>query len=68
MMGRMLRRLIISQRSKSVRQSLIYLFTHLLLLAGVVFTFEIILILLGVGNIFLPVTHKAMGFISGLIF
>lgn len=45
---------MISNSKKSVRQSLIHFATYLLLLAGIVFMIEITLILLGVGDVFLP--------------
>lgn len=71
-MGKLLlhigQRLMISRRNRSVRQSIILLFTNILLLAGIIFTFEIALILLGVGNIFLPWTTKTMQMLHNLFF
>lgn len=62
------KRLMISNKNRSVRQGVIYLFTNLLLLSGIVFTLEIVLILLGIGDIFIPLTQRALGFLSGLVF
>jgi hypothetical protein len=62
------RRLMISNRHRSVRQSLILFFTNFLLFAGVVFTIEIILILLGVVNVPLPLTHRSVDIISRILF
>lgn len=47
-------RLLISNRHKSVRNGLVHFFTWLLLIAAVVLIFELVLILFGVGDIFLP--------------
>jgi len=49
--------LFFNKRHQSVRSSIIFLLTNFLLLAGAVFTLEIILIFLGVQDIFLPMTH-----------
>lgn len=70
-MGKLLlligQRLMISNRNRSVRQSLIFIFTNILLLAGIIFTVEIVLILCGVGDVFLPMTYKAIKFLKDLI-
>ena len=61
-------RLVISNRHKSVRKGIIFFFTNLLLFAGLVFAVEIALILLGIGNIFLPWTRQALVFLNTLLF
>jgi hypothetical protein len=60
-----------NKRHQSVRSSIIFLLTNFLLLAGAVFTIEIILIFLGVGNIFLPMTrmtHSVWAFLTKLVY
>jgi hypothetical protein len=59
--------LFINKRHKSVRSSIIFLLTNFLLLAGIVFTVEIILIFLGVGNVFFPVTSAVWDFLTRLV-
>jgi hypothetical protein len=63
--------LFFSKRRQSVRGSIIFLLTNFLLLAGAIFTIEIILIFLGVQNIFLPmtrVTHSMWAFLTRLVY
>lgn len=60
--------LVISRRHRHVRKSVIFLFTNLLVLAGLIFTLEIVLIFLGVGDIILPFQFFNGDFIKGLIF
>jgi hypothetical protein len=59
--------LLFNKRHKRVRESLIFLLTNFLLLAGIVFTVEIILILLGVGNVFVPITRTVGDFLTKLV-
>ncbi len=71
-MGRIIlefgQRLFISNRSNSVRHGFILLLTNLMLFAGLLFAVEIVLILLGIGNIFLPWTRQALDFLNKLVF
>ena len=63
--------LFFSKRRQSVRGSIIFLLTNFLLLAGAIFTLEIIVIFLGVENIFLPmthVTHSVLTFLTKLVY
>jgi hypothetical protein len=63
--------LFFNKRHQRVRGSIIFLLTNFLLLAGAIFTLEIILIFLGVDNIFLPtthVTHSVLAFLTRLIY
>lgn len=63
--------LLFSRRRQSVRGSIIFLLTNFLLLACAVFTLEIVLIFLGVENIFLPmtrVTHSVFAFLTRLVY
>jgi hypothetical protein len=63
--------LFFNKRHQSVRGSIIFLLTNFLLLAGAIFTVEIILIFLGVQNIFLPmtrVTHSMWAFLTRLVY
>lgn len=61
-------RLVISNRHNSVRKGFIFFMTNLLLFAALVFAVEIALILLGIGNIFLPWTRQALNFLNSLLF
>jgi len=62
------RRLFVSKRKKSVRGSIIFLLTNFLLLTAIIFTVEIILIFLGVGNIFVPLTSPVWSLLTKLVF
>jgi hypothetical protein len=57
-----------SRRHKSVRSSIIFLLANFLLLTAIIFTVEIILICLGVGNIFVPLTSSVWGLLTKLVF
>jgi hypothetical protein len=61
-------RLVISNKSKSVRKGFLLFCTNCLLFAGLVFTVEIALILLGIGNIFLPWTRQALEVLNKFLF
>jgi len=60
--------LFFNKRHKSVRSGIIFLLANFLLLTGIVFTVEIILIFLGVGNIFVPVTSAVWDFLTKLVY
>jgi hypothetical protein len=60
--------LFFNKRHKSIRRGIIFLLTNFLLFAGIVFTVEIILIFLGVGNIFVPVTSAVWDFLTKLVY
>jgi hypothetical protein len=60
--------LFFNKRHNSVRSSIIFLLTNFLLLAAVIFTVEIILIFLGVGNVFVPMTSSVWGLLNKLVF
>ncbi|MFP4162623.1 MAG: hypothetical protein ACLFQB_10685 [Chitinispirillaceae bacterium] len=60
------KRLMISKRKRSVRGEVIFILTHLLLLAGIVFALEIVLILLGVEDMYIPFLHNVLDLIGGL--
>jgi hypothetical protein len=60
--------LFFNKRHKSVRSSIIFLITNFLLLAAVIFAVEIILIFLGVGNVFVPMTSSVWKFLTNLVF
>lgn len=61
-------RLVISNKNKSVRKGFVLFLTNLLLFSGLVFTVEIALILLGIGNIFLPWTRQALEVLNRFLF
>jgi len=51
-------RLMFSRRNRCVRRSVILLFTNFMIAASVVFILEVALILLGIGDVFIPLTHN----------
>jgi hypothetical protein len=59
-------RLMVSRRKKCVRGSLLWLFSHLMVSAAVVFLIELIVILLGLGDVFLPLKHETFALLSRL--
>lgn len=59
---------IATRKNHSIKQTIIFLFTNLLLLSGLVFLVEIILIILGAGNISLPLTHQALDILQKIVF
>jgi hypothetical protein len=65
---RFAKRLLLSRRHKCVRRSVVLAVTNFLFLAGFIFALEIVIIVLGVGNIFLPFTHNALSFFTELFF
>jgi hypothetical protein len=60
--------LFFSSKRKNVRRGVVTFFMHMLLLAGVIFTLEIVLIFLGAGDVFLPLTNSARSFLAALMF
>ena len=63
--------LFFNKRHQSVRRSVIFVLTNFLLIAGIIFSLEIILIFLGVGNIFIPMTrltHSIWDFLTKLVY
>jgi uncharacterized membrane protein YoaK (UPF0700 family) len=52
------KRLLISKSRGRVRGSIIFLLTHLLFIAGVIFTLEIALLMLGLWNIHVPLAGQ----------
>lgn len=59
---------LFNRRLKRVRNSIIFLFANFLLLASFVFTIEIILIFLSMGNVFVPMTSAVGDFLTKLVF
>ena len=60
---RMGKRLLISKRRQSVRGTVIFAFTHLLLFIGIVFAVELALLLLGANDIYVPIAGRIMGLV-----
>ncbi|HMD68314.1 MAG TPA: hypothetical protein VKF42_05485, partial [Chitinivibrionales bacterium] len=60
--------LFLNKHRKSVRSSVILLLTNLLLVAGIIFTVEIVLIFLGIGNVFVPMTSATWDFLTKLVY
>jgi len=65
---RLSERFFFSRRHKSLRKGLVFIFANLLLGASIIFFFEIILIFLGIGNCYIPLTHGISDFLSKLVF
>lgn len=61
-------RIFISSRHRTVRHGVMLAIGNLFLFAGLLFAAEIALILLGVGNIFLPWTGHALELINRIVF
>ena len=59
---------LFSRRGKTVRKLIVFLFANFLMIAGVVFSFEVVLIILGVNNIILPVNSGALAKLAGFFF
>jgi len=60
--------LVFSRRHKNVRRGFITLCTNLLILSAVVLMLEIALILMGTGDVFLPITNATRTFLTRLFF
>jgi len=60
--------LVINRKHRSIRTTLILLFTNLLILAGIIFSLEIALILLGISDVMLPLPFLNARFLLNLIF
>lgn len=70
-MGRILtlgQRLLINDNEKCVRKGVVVFFSYLLLFLSLVFFMEIALIVLGIGDIILPWTSKALEVINRLVY
>ena len=61
-------RLVFSRRNQCVRRSVVFLVTNALVIAGVVFAVELLVILLGLENVFLPLTSDTLSFLTSLFF
>jgi hypothetical protein len=59
------KRFIISNSRHAVRGSVIFMLTHLLFLAGVVFAAEILLLMLGMWGIHAPFVGRATRMLGG---
>ncbi len=60
--------LMISRRQRRVRKSLVLLYTNILVLIGIIFGLEIVLIFLGVENITLPIPFLTSDLVTKLLF
>jgi hypothetical protein len=69
-MGRMLARLgdfiVFSRHRQGLRRGVVFLVTNSLLIAGCVFAVEVLVILLGVKNVYLPLNHASLSFLTRL--
>lgn len=61
-------RLVFSRRNQCVRRSVVFLVANALVVAGVVFALELLVILLGLENVFLPLTSDTLSFLTRLFF
>ncbi|MCL2183559.1 MAG: hypothetical protein FWB85_08835 [Chitinispirillia bacterium] len=62
----MSKRFLVSKSRGTVRGSIIFILTHLLLIIGLIFTTEIILLLLGTADIHVPLAGKILSIITSL--
>lgn len=60
--------LMISRTQRRVRKGVIFLFTNILVLVGIVFALEIVLILMGMENITLPIPLLTSDLVTKLLF
>lgn len=60
-------RLVFSRRHNCVRRILVFLATNALLIAGIVFAFELALIVLGLEEVFVPLTGDTVRWLTGLL-
>jgi hypothetical protein len=61
-------RLLINNKENSIRKSILVAISYILLFCSLVFSVEIALILLGIGDVILPWTRKALEIINRLVF
>ena len=61
-------RIFMNQGHRSIRQWVVFVTCNLLLFAGLIFAVEVVLIFLGMGNVFLPWTHQVLNFLNKLLF
>lgn len=60
--------LMISRKQRQVREGVVLFFINFLILAGLIFTMELFLICLGVGDIILPIPFLSNDLITKIIF
>ena len=68
LLARLGRRLIVSRRHQCVRRSVVFLLGNALIVAGVVFAVEVLLICLGLNGLFLPLTDDTLSLLSRIFF
>jgi hypothetical protein len=61
-------RLIVSRRHQCIRRCVVFLVSNALLIGGVVFTLELLVICMGLDDIFLPLTRDTLSFLSRIFF
>jgi hypothetical protein len=61
-------KILISNRHNSVRKGFVLFMSNFILFAGILFAVEIAVILLGIGNIFLPWTRQALDLLNRVLF
>lgn len=59
-------RLVFSRRNQCVRRSVVLVLANAFVVAGVLFAAELAVILLGLENVFLPLTGDALAFLTRL--
>ncbi len=60
--------LIFSRGSNSVRKSIVLILTNFIFLIGIIFLLECVLIVFGIGEIFLPFAGPIKGFLERMLF
>ncbi len=58
------KRLFISKRNQCIRGGVVAFLTHALVVVGVLFALELVVILFGLHDVFLPLTQETLGFLS----
>jgi hypothetical protein len=67
-MLRMGKRLVFSRRRRCMRRGVLPLATNALTIAGIVFFLELLLITLGLSDVFLPLSQKTLSYLTNVFF
>jgi hypothetical protein len=67
-MLRLGKRLVFSRRRQCMRRGVLTLSTHVLAVAGFIFALELLLILAGLEDVFLPLSQGTLSYLTDLFF
>lgn len=62
--GRLWSRFFISKRTRMIRGGFVPLLSNILTIAGVVFALELLVVLFGIHDIFIPLGSEALSFLT----